>query len=85
MMTVYRTMKYRFLDNKSLSLESKGLMMILIERIGERDEDCKLYDAVNKIHSMPEGYFDTLIDELSQKGYISIEIFKGRKIYNIFC
>ena len=85
MMTVYRTVKYKFLDDKSLSLEAKGLMMILIERIGERDEDCKLYDAVNKIHPMVEEYFDTLIDELSQKGYISIEIFRARKIYNIFC
>ena len=83
-MTVYRTVKYRFLDDKSLSLGAKGLMMILIERIGERDEDCKLYDTINKIQPMAEEYFDTLIDELSQKGYISIEIFRGRKIYNIF-
>lgn len=83
-MAVYRTVKYKFLDDKSLSLQAKGLMMILIERVGERDEECKLYDTVNKIHPTSEGHFDTLIDELSEKGYISIEIFRGRKIYNIF-
>ena len=76
--------KYGFLDNKKLSLQAKGLMIILIERIGEKEEECSLYDAVNKIHPMPESLFGTLINNLSHEGYISMSFFRGRIIYDIF-
>ena len=81
---INRITKYGFLDNKKLSLQAKGLMIIIIERIGEKEEESSLYDAVNKIHPMPESLFGTLINNLSHAGYISISFFRGRIIYDIF-
>ena len=79
-----RITKYGFLDNKKLSLQAKGLMIILIERIGEKEEECSLYETVNKIHPMPESLFGKLIDSLSCEGYIAIKVFGGRMTYDIF-
>ena len=78
-----RITKYGFLDNKELSLQAKGLMMILLERVGEK-EGCSLYETVNKIHPMPESLFGKLIDSLSCEGYIAIKVFGGRMTYDIF-
>lgn len=80
---INRITKYGFLDNKELSLQAKGLMMILLERVGEK-EGCSLYETVNKIHPMPESLFGTLINNLSHEGYISMSFFRGRIIYDIF-
>ena len=81
---INRITKYGFLEKKKLRLQAKGLMMILIARIGEKEEECSLYDDVNKIHPMPESFFETLINNLSHEGYISMSFFRGRIIYDIF-